>query len=62
MILMISALCLWHCCYGGILEAANEYVGVPYVAGTLDRESEERLIINEDSLDCTTFVELSTAR
>ena len=62
MILMIWALCLWHCCYGGILEAANEYVGVSYVAGTLDRESEERLIINEDSLDCTTFVELSTAR
>jgi hypothetical protein len=44
-----------------ILEVAQSFLGIPYVAGTLDAEGDERLIINEDSLDCTTFVELSVA-
>ena len=44
-----------------ILEVAQSYLGIPYVAGTLETEGDERLIINEDSLDCTTFVELSVA-
>ena len=56
------ALCLLCCCPEGILDTANNYLGVPYVAGTLETEGEERLTINEDSLDCTTFVELTVAR
>lgn len=51
------------CCYPeGILDVAKGYLGVPYVAGTLDSEDRERLIINEDGMDCTTFVELTVAR
>ena len=47
---------------GDVLSAARSFLGVPYVAGTLEGDGEERLIINTDSLDCTTFVELSVAR
>ena len=36
---------------------AKKLIGVPYVAHTLDREKEERLIVNTRELDCTTFVE-----
>lgn len=35
----------------------KKFAGTPYVAGTLDREKEERLIVNLQELDCTTFVE-----
>jgi hypothetical protein len=45
-----------------VLEVAQSYLGISYVAGTLETEGEERLVINEDSVDCTTFVELSVAR
>ena len=45
-----------------ILEVAKRYLGVPYVAGTLEVAGEERLVINEQGVDCTTFVELSVAR
>lgn len=45
-----------------VLEVARSYLGISYVAGTLETEGEERLVINEDSVDCTTFVELSVAR
>lgn len=31
--------------------------GVPYVAQTLERNSEERLVVNLHELDCTTYVE-----
>ena len=36
---------------------ARKFIGVPYVAHTLDREKEERLIVNTRELDCTTLVE-----
>ena len=55
-------LCLLCATPKHILEVAQSFLGIPYVAGTLDAEGDERLIINEDSLDCTTFVELSVAR
>lgn len=45
-----------------VLSAAKSFLGVPYVAGTLEGDGRERLIVNTDSLDCTTFVELSVAR
>ena len=32
-------------------------LGVPYVAGTLDGNEEEQLVVRTDALDCTTFVE-----
>ena len=59
----LLAICLLCTPPESILEVARTYLGVPYVAGTLESpDGEERLIINEDSLDCTTFVELSVAR
>ena len=36
---------------------AKQMLGVPYVAGTLDGNKEEQLVIRTDALDCTTFVE-----
>ena len=61
--LMLLALTLWCGVCGDILDVAKAYLGVPYVAGTLESpDGEERLITCEDSLDCTTFVELTVAR
>lgn len=60
--LWILVLCLLCTLPEGILDAAKSYLGVPYAAGTLETEGKERLTINEDSLDCTTFVELTVAR
>ena len=39
------------------LHFAKKMLGVPYVAGTLDGNEEEELVVLVDSLDCTTFVE-----
>ena len=39
------------------LHFAKQMLGVPYVAGTLDENSSEELVIRTDALDCTTFVE-----
>lgn len=39
------------------LHFAKKMLGVPYVAGTLDGNEEEQLVVLVDSLDCTTFVE-----
>ena len=39
------------------LHFAKQMLGVPYVAGTLDGNEEERLVVRTDALDCTTFVE-----
>lgn len=36
---------------------ARQFLGYPYVGGTLDVDKEEGLIINTEGLDCTTFVE-----
>lgn len=44
------------------LDEAYAFLGVPYVAGTLEREGTECLVIDTLGLDCTTFVELSVAR
>ena len=39
------------------LHFARQMLGVPYVAGTLDGNPSEELVIRTDALDCTTFVE-----
>jgi hypothetical protein len=44
-----------------LLEAAKLFLGTPYIGSTLDKEKEERLIINAGALDCTTLVETSLA-
>lgn len=40
-----------------VLYFARQWIGRPYVGGTLDRGREERLVVNFRELDCTTFVE-----
>ena len=44
-----------------ILTIARKFIGVPYVAHTLDKNDEERLVVNLHGLDCTTYVEAVTA-
>jgi len=39
---------------------ARSFIGTPYVAKTLEGESEE-LVVNFEGLDCTTFIETSLA-
>lgn len=39
------------------LHFAKKMLGVLYVAGTLDGNEEEQLVVRTDALDCTTFVE-----
>ncbi len=39
------------------LHFAKQMLGVPYVAGILDGNEEEQLVIHVDQLDCTTLVE-----
>ena len=60
--LFLLALCMLYAQPQEVIEVAKSYLGVPYIAGTLEAEGEERLIIREDGLDCTTFVELTVAR
>ncbi|MDD7318138.1 MAG: DUF1460 domain-containing protein [Prevotella sp.] len=40
-----------------VLFFARKFIGKPYVAHTLEVNSEEQLVINLRQLDCTTFVE-----
>lgn len=40
-----------------ILKAARHFVGIPYVAHSLDRNSEETLVVNTREMDCTTYLE-----
>lgn len=40
-----------------VLFFARQFLGVPYVAHTLDRSKKESLVINTSELDCTTYVE-----
>lgn len=42
-------------------ELASDFLGKPYVAGTLEKEGGEQLIVNLQEVDCTTFVEYLTA-
>ena len=39
------------------LHFAKKMLGIPYVAGTLDENEKEQLVVRLDALDCTTFVE-----
>lgn len=39
----------------------KQFLGTPYVASTLEKGRDERLIVNLHELDCTTFVETVTA-
>lgn len=40
---------------------ARQFIGVPYVAHTLEVNDDERLVVNTRQLDCTTLVETVTA-
>ena len=40
---------------------AKKFLGLPYVAHTLEVQDEEGLVVNTRQLDCTTFVETITA-
>lgn len=40
-----------------MLYFGRQFLGIPYVAKTLDREMDEHLVVNTRELDCTTFVE-----
>lgn len=40
-----------------VLAVAREFIGTPYVSGTLDKEPSEHLVVNTKEVDCTTFVE-----
>lgn len=40
---------------------ARQFLGMPYVAHTLEVGDEEQLVVNTRQLDCTTFVETVTA-
>lgn len=40
---------------------ARKFIGVPYVAHTLEQKGNERLVVNLSQLDCTTLVETVTA-
>ena len=44
-----------------ILYFGRQFLGVPYVAHTLELGDTEHLIVNLHELDCTTFVETVTA-
>ena len=35
----------------------RKFYGIPYVAGTLDKNKKEQLVVNLRELDCTTYVE-----
>lgn len=43
------------------LHFAQLMLGTPYVAGTLDGNEKEELVVNLDKVDCTTFVEIVLA-
>jgi hypothetical protein len=40
---------------------ARQFIGLPYVAHTLEVNDEEQLVINTRELDCTTYVEMVLA-
>lgn len=40
-----------------VLFFARKFLGQPYVAYTLDQELNERLVVNVEGVDCTTYVE-----
>lgn len=44
-----------------VLFYARQFVGIPYVAATLEKNDPERLVVNLRQLDCTTLVETTLA-
>lgn len=46
---------------GDVARIAGTFIDTPYGAGTLDRQNEEVLTVNIDTLDCTTLVETALA-
>lgn len=44
-----------------VLFYARQFIGVPYVAATLEKCDPERLVVNLQQLDCTTLVETTLA-
>lgn len=44
-----------------VIEIGRYFLGKPYVAHTLEKEGNEKLVINLREVDCTTFVENVTA-
>ena len=40
-----------------VIAATQEFIGTPYVGGTLNLPEKEQLYVNTDGLDCLTFVE-----
>jgi hypothetical protein len=45
-----------------LLATAQTYIGVPYVAGTLERPGAESLVLDRRGVDCWTFVEGALAK
>lgn len=44
-----------------IVKVGKEFLGVPYVGGTLDKDAAESCTIELDKLDCVTYFELTLA-
>lgn len=44
-----------------IVEIGKSFIGIEYVAHTLEKDGAEQLVINLTGLDCTTFLETSLA-
>ena len=44
-----------------IISIGECFLGIPYVASTLEIEGDENLVVNLHEMDCTTFVEYVTA-
>lgn len=40
-----------------VIEVARSFLGKPYIAGTLESEEKEHLVVNLREMDCVTFVE-----
>lgn len=67
-VLVMQMLNRWESGGGGTYNAsrtflffARQFMGYPYVAHTLDKNVEERLVVNMREVDCTTFVEYALA-
>ncbi len=48
-------------CQATTLWIARQFMGIPYVAHTLEVNDQEQLVVNTRQLDCTTLVETVTA-
>ena len=61
LLFVVSLFTLTSCAQGtgseDVLRNALTFLGRPYVAHTLEEGNEERLVMNLDEVDCTTYVE-----